>query len=281
MKRELKDKLFTGVMWGVSAGVVILLALMILYILNEGKSSLNLEFILGSPKYGEAGGGIGPQLFNSFYLLVITLIISVPIGIGAGIFMSQYAKDGPFVRILRLSIETIASLPSIVVGLFGFLVFVNLSGWGFTLIGGALALTLLNLPALARISENAINESANEVKAQSMALGATKWQTITKMIVPTAFPNILTGIIITAGRIFGEAAALIYTAGMSSSSEGMFGVFRPAETLAVHIFKLNSEGTVPDADKIAAGAAAVLVIMVFVFNISARMLSRRMIKNKK
>jgi len=280
MDRKLKDKIWTSILYLISCAVVLLLVALVLYILNNGKHFLDFDFIFGKPKYGEEGGGVGPQLFNSFYMLIITLVISVPIGIGAGVYLSQYSKEGPFVRILRLSIETIASLPSIVVGLFGFLIFVNLSGWGFTLLGGALALTLLNLPALARVSENAITEAALDVKESSMALGGTKWQTIWKMIIPTAFPGILTGIIITAGRIFGEAAALLYTSGMSSNNKGLLNVMRPAETLAVHIFKLNSEGTVPDAASIASGAAALLVVMVFIFNMSARLLGRRMMKHR-
>lgn len=280
MNRNIKDKLFTGIFYLIAGMVITLLVVMIIYIINSGKESLNLEFIIGNPKYGEAGGGVGPQLFNSFYMLMITLIISVPIGIGAGIYLSQYAKKGLFTDVLRLCIETIASLPSIVVGLFGFLIFVNLSGWGFTLLGGALSLTLLNLPALTKVSENAISKAAKEVKQQSMALGATKWQTIIKMVVPAAIPNIITGIIITAGRIFGEAAALIYTSGMSSQGTGRFNIMRPAETLAVHIFKLNSEGTVPDAGKIAAGSAALLVIMVFIFNMSARYIGGKLTNNR-
>ena len=280
------DKIWTGILYGISIFVLLLLVSLVGYIIYKGIHFLDPNFLFTNPKIGEAGGGIFPQLFNSFYMLIITLIISVPLGVGAGIYLSQYAKDGPFVRVLRLCIETIASLPSIVVGLFGLLVFVNLTGWGFTILGGALAITVINLPSLTRVCENAITEAAKEVKEASLALGATKWQTIVRVILPYAFQQILTGIILASGRIFGEAAALLYTSGMSAPAldfsannligpNSPFSLFRPAETLAVYIFKLNSEGTVPDAASIAAGASAMLITMVVVFNISARLIGKK------
>ena len=174
-----------------------------------------------------------------------------------------------------------ASLPSIVVGLFGLLVFVTMTGWGYTVMGGALALTILNLPGLTRVCENAISEVPANVKEASLGLGATKWQTITRIIIPSSL--IITGVILAAGRIFGEAATLIYTAGLTSpilnsaadfsSPAHPLNPFRPAETLAVHIWKLNSEGIIPDAKLIATKSAAVLIIMVLLFNVISRLVA--------
>lgn len=285
-KAKVIDRLWTVILYIVSILVVVLLAIFIIYILYTGRNCFDMNFLFGDPKIGEAGGGIAPQLFNSFYMLIVSLAISVPFGVGAGIYLSQYAKDGFLVRIIRISIEAIAALPSIVVGLFGLLVFVNMTGWGFTLLGGALAITILNLPSLTRVSENAITAAAEGIKEASLGLGATKWQTICKVILPTAFPQILTGIILAAGRIFGEAAALLYTAGMSAqhlnfgtanllTGKSPFSLFRSAETLAVYIFQLNSEASIPDAAKIASGASAVLIIMVLIFNIGARILGKK------
>lgn len=290
MNAKIKDKIATGVLYAISAFIILLLALFIGYIIYSGRQSLNLNFIFGKPKFGEAGGGIGPQLFNSFYLLIVSLLIAVPLGIGAGIYLAEYAKEGPILNIIRLCIETMASLPSIVVGLFGLLVFVQMTKWGYTLLSGALAITVLNLPSMTRVCENAIKAASKGVKEASLGLGATQWQTIRKVILPSAIPQILTGIILAAGRIFGEAAALLYTAGMSApvlkfsnvsliNKASPFSLFRPSETLAVYIWKLNSEGMVPDAAKIASGAAAVLVIMVLLFNILARMLGRKLYKS--
>ncbi|WP_298844721.1 PstA family ABC transporter permease, partial [uncultured Clostridium sp.] len=151
MSAKLKDKIATIVLYIVSALVILLLVSLIGYIVYNGRESLNLKFLLGEPKIGEAGGGIGPQLYNSLSLLVVTLIITVPIGVGAGIYLAEYAKKGKMLNIIRLCIETMASLPSIVVGLFGLLVFVTMTGWGYSLFAGALAITIINLPGLTRV----------------------------------------------------------------------------------------------------------------------------------
>ena len=283
MNAKVIDKIWTFILYLLSAFVVFILVLLLSIIIVKGFGFLDPKFLFGAPKHGEAGGGIGPQLFNSFYLLVLSLAITIPLGLGAGIYLSEYAKEGMFLNIIRLSIETMASLPSIVVGLFGLLVFVNLAKWGFTLFGGALALTILNLPSLTRVSENAIRNASKGIKEGSLALGATKWQTIWKVILPTAMPQILTGVILAGGRVFGEAAALLYTAGMSAPSLSFaadklftkaspFNLLRPAETLSVYIWKVNSEGMVPDATRIGDGSSAILIIMVLLFNLFARVI---------
>ncbi|MBU5590910.1 phosphate ABC transporter permease PstA [Clostridium sp. MSJ-4] len=281
-----KDKIATIILYIISSFVILLLVGFISYILIKGKSALTPSFIFGEPKFTEAGGGIGPQLFNSFYLLIVTLIFTVPLGIGAGIYLAEYAKEGRMLDAIRLSIETMASLPSIVVGLFGLIVFVQMAKWGYSLIAGALAITILNLSSMTRVCENAIKAASKGVKEASLGLGATKWQTIRRVILPIAMPQILTGVILASGRIFGEAAALIYTAGMSAyplnfsnisliDKASPFALTRSAETLAVYIWKVNSEGMLPDASRVANGASAVLVLMVLIFNFSARILGKK------
>lgn len=286
MKAKVYDKIATAILYIISGLIIGLLVFFIGYIIYNGRSAFNLKFLFGNPKITQVGGGIGPELFNSFYMLIISLIITVPLGVGAGIYLSQYARDGKLLEIIRLCIETMASLPSIVVGLFGFLVFVTMTGWGYTIIAGALAVAIINLPSVTRVSENAIKAASLKVREASLGLGATEWQTIKKVILPSAMPQILTGVILAAGRIFGEAAALIFTTGVTApilkysnislvSKNSPFSIFRPAETLAVHIWKLNSEGMVPDAAKIASGSSAVLIIMVLVFNFSARIIGKK------
>lgn len=286
MNAKRADKIWTIILYGISGMVVLLLAALIGYILFKGRDFLSLSFLFGNPKVGEAGGGIAPMLFNSFYMLVLSLIITIPFGVGAGIYLAEYAKEGPVINIIRLCIETLSSLPSIVVGLFGLLVFVNMTHWGFTILSGALAISVLNLPSLTRVSEDAIRAAAQGVKEASLGLGATTWQTISRVILPSAMPQILTGVILASGRVFGEAAALLYTAGMSApdlhfdnisliDKSSPFSLMRPAETLAVYIWKLNSEGMVPDAADIANKASAVLIIMVLIFNISARLIGKK------
>lgn len=290
MRAKTFDKIATAILYAISAFIVILLVGFIGYIIYNGRASLNLSFLTTDSYVDQVGGGIAPQLFNSFYMLIISLVITVPIGVGAGIYLSQYARQGKILSFIRLCIETIASLPSIVVGLFGLLVFVTMTHWQYTILAGSLAVAVINLPSMTRVSENAITAAASKVREASLGLGATEWQTIKKVILPSAMPQILTGIILAAGRVFGEAAALLYTSGMSSSSLNFhnmsltnkvsaFSLFRPAETLAVHIWKLNSEAMVPDATKIANGSAAVLVIMVLLFNFLARVIGNKIYKS--
>jgi phosphate transport system permease protein len=285
IKSKTADKIATSVFYTISGLVILLLVTFVGYILYNGRERLNLHFITSAPAFSKAGGGIGPQLFNSLYLVLLSILITVPAGLSAGIYMAEYARPSRLTGIIRFCIEALASLPSIVIGLFGMLVFVTLTGWKFTLLGGALTVSILNLPVIARISEDAIRAVPSSVKEASLALGATHWQTIYKIIVPSALPGLITGVIVTSGRVFGEAAALLYTAGMSSpqldfsnlnpmSYKSPLSPLRPAETLAVYIFKVNSEGLVPDARQIADGASAVLLISVFIFNIAARFAGR-------
>jgi phosphate transport system permease protein len=285
MTSKQKDKLWTGILYAISIFVVILLVVLIGLIFYKGRFALSPAFLFGNPKIGEAGGGIAPMLFNSFYMLVVSLLITIPLGVGAGIFLAEYAKEGRMVNFMRLCIETLASLPSIVVGLFGLLVFVKMTGWGFSVMSGALAVAVINFPSLTRVSEDAIRAASSGVKEASLGLGATNWQTIAKVILPTAMPQILTGVILASGRIFGESAALLFTAGMSApplnfhsislDGSSAFSLFRPAETLSVYIWKLNSEGMVPDAADIANKASAVLVMMVLIFNVTSRVLGKK------
>ena len=289
MNSKRADKIATIVFYAISIFIVTLLGAFIAYIIYKGGSTLKPSFLFGKPKISGAGGGIGPQLFNSFYMLIISLIITIPIGIGAGIYLAEYAKQGPIVNFIRICLETMSSLPSIVIGMFGLLVFVNMAGWGYSILAGALSVSILNIPSMTRISEDAIKSASKRVKEASLGLGATKWQTIVKLTLPTAMSEIITGILLAAGRIFGEAAAFLYTAGLSSKalnfteisltgSKSAFSLFRPAETLAVHIWKLNSEGVVPDASQIANGTAAVLIIAVLLFNIIAKLAGNKLMK---
>ena len=286
MNAKRVDKIVTVILYIISILIVGLLVAFIGYIIYNGRDSLNIHFLTSDPQILQAGGGIGPELFNSFYMLFLSLIITIPIGVGAGIYLAEYVLPGKLLEIISICIETMASLPSIVVGLFGLLVFVTMTHWGYTMLSGALAITVLNLPSMTRVSESAIKASSVKVKEASIGLGASQWQTIQKVILPSAMPQILTGVILASGRVFGEAAALLYTSGISApilnysnfsltNNSSPFSIFRPAETLAVHIWSLNSEGIVPDATKIATGSSAVLVIMVLLFNFLARIIGKK------
>ena len=289
MNAKRADKIATGVLYVISGIIVLILASLLAYILVRGLPHISWEFLTQPSKAYQVGGGIGIQLFNSFYLLFVTMIISFPISLGAGIYLSEYAKKNWLTDVIRTSIEILSSLPSVVVGLFGFLVFVIQFGYGFTIISGALALTFFNLPLLTRNVEESLRAVHYTQREAGLALGLSRWETVLRVVVPEATPGILTGVILSAGRIFGEAAALIYTAGQSApaldftnwnplSVSSPIGLFRQAETLAVHIWKINTEGNMPDGVQVSAGASAVLIIAVLIFNFGARALGKKLHK---
>lgn len=287
-RAQKQDKIATGILSVIVAIIFVVLFAIIIYILAAGiGKAVDPRFLTSSPSQFKAGGGIGPELFNSFYLLVITLIISLPLSLGAAIFLAEYAGDSKATALVKTTIEVLSSLPSIVVGLFAFLLFVIRMGWGFSIASGALALTVFNIPLLVRTIEQALEQVPASMRDAGLALGLTRWETTIHIILPTAMPAIVTGVILSAGRVFGEAAALIYSAGQSapaldftsfdfSSPSCPWNIWRPAETLAVHIWKINSEGVVPDLAAVSNGSAAVLLICVFAFNLIARFAGTRL-----
>ena len=293
MRPEKIDRIATIVILGLTGMVGLLIISLLVYILATGLPNISWHFLTSSAEAFKSEGGIRDQLFNSLYLVVITMIVSVPLALCAAIYLSEYAPANRLTSLLRLAIEVLSSLPSVVVGLFGYLVFVLKFGMDFSLLAGALALTILNLPILTRSCEDALQQVPYLQRQAGLGLGMSKWRIVTKIVLPAALPGIITGIILSAGRIFGEAAALIYTAGQSSpaidysdwnpfSPTSYLNPMRPAETLAVHIWKVNSEGLVPDARAVSNGSAAVLVITILLFNLLARyvghLIKRRLVK---
>lgn len=281
MNSKTADRIATGVFIAIAVIIISLLVGLFYIILVNGVKQISFHFLTSPSSNLLAGGGIRDQLFNSFYVLVITMLITVPLGVGGGIYMAEYARPGKITNIIRSCIEVLASLPSIVIGMFGLLMFVTLTGWGYTIIGGALSLTVFNLPVMVRVSEDAIRSVPRELKEASLGLGITHWHTIKTILLPSAFPSILTGAILAAGRVFGEAAALLFTAGLSTprldytdwnpiDGTSPLNIFRPAETLAVHIWAVQTGGLIPDVQQVANGSAAVLVICVLIFNLAAR-----------
>lgn len=274
------DRFMTALLYGVAGFFLLLLAAFTVYILYKGFSHFDPSLLAFDEN------GIGNQFFNTVYLVFLSLLISVPLGAAAGIYMAEYAKPGKLSDFVRTCIETLSSLPSIVVGLFGYLVFVVMTGSKWNLMAGALAVSILNLPLVTTVTQDALKALPLDWKEGSFALGATHRQTILRVLLPACAPRIVTGVILAAGRGFGEAAALLYTAGMStdinwasrnpSSPTFPLNPFRPGETLALHIWSVRTEGVAPNAAQIADLSAAVLVIMVFAFSIGARALGRHL-----
>lgn len=254
--------------------IVFIAGAFLLRVLLSGIRAYQPEYLSFTPK------GVGMQLFNSIYLCILTLLISAPIGVGAGIYMAEYAKEGPALSLLRLSSETLSSLPSVVVGLFGYLVFIAIPGLRWNLLSAALTLSIINIPLIARNCEDAARAVPDAIKKGSYALGASKWQTVKKIVIPSSMSGIATGLVLASGRVFGEAAALLYTAGMSTridfrnfditSPTCPWNPMRPGETLALHIWAQRSEALSPDAAQIADFSAAVLLVAVGFFIVLAK-----------
>jgi phosphate transport system permease protein len=278
--RKVTDVIATVVLWVMASSIIVMLAAFILYMTYLGWSALTPSFVFGKPLEHAAGGGIGPEIYNSFYILILTLVFTIPIAVSAGIYLQEYALPGTFRSIVQFSAESLATVPSIVMGLFGLLIFVYTFHWGYTALGGALTLTLLNLPALVRVTQEALASVPDTLREASMALGGTKWQTITRVVLPSAIGRLTTGVVLIAGRIYGETAALIFTAGLSVTGNQPYDLnpFHTAETLAVHLWYTHSESVVPDVDRIGNGSALVLLIMVLAFNVAARIAGRALTK---
>lgn len=281
-KSRLTDKVMTGTVILGALAVILLLMSFIIYILMKGFDHFDLSLLAFNKK------GIGNQLFNTIYLVLLSLLFSVPLGVIAGIYMAEYAKKNKTTGFIRICIETLSSLPSIVVGLFGYLVFILMTGAKWNLMAGALAVSILSLPLITTVTEDAIKSLPRSYKEGSFAIGASHTQTIVRVLLPACVPRIVTGVILAAGRGFGEAAALLYTAGMGTdidwsnwnitSPRCPLNPFRPGETLALHIWASRTESLAPNAVQIANFSSLVLIILVFGFSLAARILSRRIDK---
>ncbi len=238
---------------------------------QETGRNLSLSFILDAPKDSGKIGGISTIIVNTFLMVFLTLLFSVPPGLFAAIYLVEYARAGRLVRWIRLGTETLAGIPSIIFGLFGMLVFVQGFGWGISLLSGSLTVTLMILPTIVRTAEEALKSVPLALQEGSLALGATKVQTIFRVVLPAAFPAIASGVILAVGRALGETAALIYT--MGSNYNLTEGLFDSTRTLAVHIYLIIAEGISSDR---AFAAGTVLIFFILIINTSARLLINRM-----
>ena len=269
------DKFITGLFTLVAGLIILLLLAFVSYVIIKGIRSYDREFLTFTRK------GIMNQVFNTIYMVFLSLVFSAPI---TGIYIVEFAKEGKFKNFIQLSIETLSSLPSIIVGLFGYLVFILMTGAKWNMVAGALTLSILSVPLIATTTIDALNGVKQEVRLGAYALGATSKITILKVLLPACISRIFTGVLLAAGRSFGEAAALLYTAGMSTdivwsnlditSRTNFLNPFRPAETLSLHIWAQFTESTARNAKDIANFSSAVLIIIVLLFNVFVRKYSK-------
>ncbi len=272
-KSRIQEKIFFGLIWLSALITVIVLVAIVGHVLINGISHLSWQFLTGEPENMGKEGGIFSVIITTVYLALFSLLIAVPIGVSAAIFLTEYAKEGFVIRIIRFGTEALAGIPSIIYGLFGFVFFVVLLKFKYSIVSGGLTLTLMILPTIIRTAEEAIKMVPRTYREGSLALGATKWQTIYKVVLPAAIPGILTGIILGVGRVVGETAAVIYTAGSSLGLPD--SIWRPGRTMAVHLYILASEGL---SESNMYATATVLIITVFIINFAANKLIKRFIR---
>lgn len=267
----LYNKIFTFSLWTLTTFVFLLIFGLLIYILSKGLMKIDLDFLIDLPSEIDAGGGVGPFLVNSIYVLLISLVISIPIGISAGIYLSEYAKKNRFTEFIRTCVENLASVPSIVFGLFGYLIFVDIFDIGTSILGAGITLSLLNLPVITSVTEEALQAVDFDRREGSYALGATKAQTIMRVLIPEALNGIISGISLAACRAFGESALILLVGGTGTSGEMWdFNLFSQGGTLPVHLWYIQSEALVEDAADIADKTSALLVLITLLLSLTMR-----------
>jgi phosphate transport system permease protein len=264
--------------------LVVLLALfsILTFIFLRGFKVINLSFLIERPRSGMTAGGIGPAIIGTFCLAIGAIIVALPLGVLSAIFLTEYAKSKRFVRIIKVGVNSLAGVPSVVFGLFGLAVFVKLFNFGVSILSGALTLGILILPIIIRASEEAIIAVPRIFREASFALGASKWQTVTRIVLPTSLPGILTGAILGIGRAAGETAPILFTAATFYQRKLPTSIFDEVMALPYHIYALMTEGTKPEAQvPIAYGTAVILLFMVLAVNLIAIVVRTRMRRAKK
>lgn len=267
------QKIMTGVFWAVGILAIIIMVVIIGYILYNGLPQVNLNFIFGEPVGSGESGGIWPMIVSTFYVTFVALIVATPLGVLAAIWLAEYAGESTLVKSIRFAAETLASIPSIVFGLFGLTFFVVFLQMGFSVLSGGLTLALMAIPTILRTSEVSIESVPESYKEGSLALGASKWQTIYRVVVPAAIPGITTGIVLGMARAIEETAAILYTVGASLAIP--ISIWDSARPLPLHLYILATEGiSLPNAY----GTAAVLVILILIITVSTNYLVERYTK---
>lgn len=270
---KIEQRIALFVLWTFTLTTVFVLFFIIFYIFKEGIPVINYKFLFSNPEDMGKSGGIFSTIIGTIALTLMAIIIAAPLGIGSAIYLTEYTQENKITRIIRFGSECLAGIPSIIFGLFGFIFFVTKLKLGWSILSGSLTLTFMILPTIIRTSEEAIKSVPYQYREASFSLGSTKWQTVTKVVLPAALPGILTGIILSVGRSIGETAAVIFTAG--SALRLPTSLFSSSRTMAVHFYILAREGL---SQSNAYGTAAVLIATILVINIVAYRLMHAFIK---
>ncbi|WP_195251284.1 phosphate ABC transporter permease PstA [Romboutsia sp. 1001713B170207_170306_H8] len=270
--RKLKDNILKFLIYLSAVFTVGTLAIIVGYIFTKGIGKLNLQFLISD--YSSSGdGGILPMIITTIYMVVLSIVIATPIGILSAIYMQEYAKQGKLVKAIRFATESLAGIPSIIYGLFGGIFFVTVLKLSFSILSGALTVAIIILPLIIRTTEEALKTVPKAYREASLALGSTKFQTLYKVVLPSAVPGILSGIILSVGRVIGESAAIFLTAG--TVAQMPTGIFSSARTLTVHAYLLTKEtGDIETA----AALGIVLIVIVLTLNTIAKIIANKLNK---
>lgn len=271
-KQKLIDKAIYVLMAATLGFVSILLLAILMYILTYGAGHINLGFITRSAH----DGGIFPMIVTTLYVVLVSLAVALPVGIMTAIFLNEYAGNSIAVRLLRLAIETLAGIPSIIYGLFGLLFFARVLQFGQSIIAGAFTLSIMILPVIIRTVEESLKSIPTSYREASLSLGATKIQTITYAVIPQALPGILTASILGIGRVVGESAPVLLTVGIAINVPRT--IFDSGRTLTIHLYYLTKEAVNPDDFNIAFATAAILVVLVVIINTSTKIIASKFSK---
>ena len=235
-----QDTIMKYVFWGLGLLTLLILIVIIGYILINGLPHISWEFLTTSPKDFGAEGGILPMIVSTIYVTFFAVLIATPIGVGSAIYLYEYAGEGKFVKAIRFCSESLASLPSIIFGLFGLAFFVEFLNLGWCILSASLTLAIMAMPTIMRTAENALEAVPPNYREGSLGMGATRWQTIENVILPAAIPGIITGVILGMARAIEETAAIMYTVGSSTAIP--ITIFDPARPLPLHLYMLATEG---------------------------------------
>lgn len=281
-RKKRSEQIAFGFFRAMSLLVVGILFLILGFIVVKGISVISWDFITKMPEDGMTKGGIYPAIIGTFCLIGGSILFSFPIGVLSGIYINEYASNGKVVRFIRLMTNNLSGIPSIVFGLFGMSLFVNTLGFGDSIIAGSLTLGLMTLPVVIRTTEEALKSVDNSFRHGSYALGASKLQTIRKVTLPIAYPNIITGLILSIGRVSGETAPILFTVAAYFLPKLPHSIFDQVMALPYHLYVLATSGTnIVESRPMAYGTALVLIMIVLILNLLANALRRYFSKKVK
>ena len=269
------DKFLYGCIYLSAAIAVSVLLMIICYVTVRGIGSVSLEFLTTVTSARKGTVGIAGNIVNTLYIIVITLVIATPIGVGSAIYLNEYAKPGKIVRIIEFTTETLSGIPSIIFGLFGSVFFGTTLKLGYSLLTGALTLSLMILPLITRNTQEALRTVPDSYRSGALGMGATKWHMIRTILLPSAMPGIITGVILAIGRIVGESAALLFTAGsgylLPKAGGWLSKILQPGGTLTIQLYLSSSKAEY----NVAFGIAFVLLVIVLGINFLTKYLAKR------